>query len=194
MVVSAVKRTEVELLASLQDLRRKMKILQRESDIEKGISWQHLEMATGSLQAAVTELLHTEDPSALIETGLQVWGEQVSKALREAEVGEEAIEVKRTGIALLAPQTVRRALTPWRIQILELLRQQRVSSAARLAQLTERSPAAISRDLKVLYNLGFIGYEPRGKRKEPVLLTEGILILLSTSARGAPAGEGATHD
>ncbi len=194
MVVNAAKDTEVELLTSLQDLRRKMKTLQQESDIEKGIIWKHLEMATESLQAAVTELLRTEGPSSLIETGLQVWGEQVSKALREAEVGEEAIEVKRTGIALLAPQTACRVLTPKRTQLLELLRQQRVSSAAQLAQLTERSPAAISRDLKVLYNLGFIDYEPRGKRKEPVLLTEGILILLGTSARGRPAGKGARHD
>ena len=46
MVVNAAKRTEVELLTSLQDLRRKMKNLQQESDIEKCIIWRHLEMAT----------------------------------------------------------------------------------------------------------------------------------------------------
>lgn len=106
-----------------------------------------------------------------VRRALARWFDEFRRALQDPESWDGG----HTVIAL-PPQYVARILTEKRNELLEILKRRRVHSVSELARLAGRKVESVSRDLKILSNFGFVRYEPRGKRKEPIAVTRYVLI------------------
>lgn len=81
---------------------------------------------------------------------------------------------KKGGIFFASIETVRRALTPNRMHLLTVIKQEKPASLYELAKLTHRDLKNVSQDIIFLENLGLVDlHKPRGARnqRKPVLLS-----------------------
>lgn len=108
-----------------------------------------------------------------VKEALDQWFDDFALALEGKPIQGQAV------IALPA-HVMSRVLTERRCELLSILNQGRVCSISELAERAGRKIESVSRDLSLLSKWGFIRYEPRGKRKEPVAVTRFALILLDT--------------
>lgn len=67
-------------------------------------------------------------------------------------------------------------LTDRRLELLETIRDSSIHSVTDLAETLDRDPAAVSRDLDLLFEHDLIEYEQDGSRKISVLKHESILV------------------
>lgn len=112
-----------------------------------------------------------------IEKAFETWFQDFEQALR----GEEPMD---RAVLAIPPRLLSLLFSRKRVELLEALERERVPSISELARRVERSVEAVSRDLKILHKWGLIRYEQHGKRKEPILTTRSIVILLGESKRG----------
>lgn len=72
--------------------------------------------------------------------------------------------------------TAESILTDRRVELLETIREGSIESVTELAETLGRDPAAVSRDLDLLFEHDLITYEQDGSRKIPVLKHESVLV------------------
>lgn len=72
--------------------------------------------------------------------------------------------------------TAESVLTDRRLELLETIRSGSIDSVTNLAETLDRDPAAISRDLDLLFEHDLIEYEQDGSRKIPILKHESVLV------------------
>lgn len=106
-----------------------------------------------------------------VRKAIDRWFDEFRQALKDPESWDGG-----HAVIALPPQFIARILTGKRTELLEILKRRRVRSVSELAQLTKRRVESVSRDLKILSKWGFVRYEPRGKRKEPIAVAQYVLI------------------
>ncbi len=110
-------------------------------------------------------------PRSHMEKAFETWFQDFERALQgEGSTGRAVLAIPPRLLALLFSRR--------RVELLEALERERVSSISELAQRVGRSVEAVSRDLKILHKWGLIRYERRGRRKAPLLAARSIVILL----------------
>jgi predicted transcriptional regulator len=114
-----------------------------------------------------------------VKEALDQWFDDFALAL-------EGKPVQGQAVISLPAHVMARVLTERRCELLSILNKGRVCSISELAERTGRKVESVSRDLSLLSKWGFIRYEPRGKRKEPVAVARYALISLSSSRRKSP--------
>ena len=72
--------------------------------------------------------------------------------------------------------TAESVLTDRRLELLETVHSGRIDSVTDLSETLDRDPAAVSRDLDVLFEHDLITYERDGSRKIPVPKHESVLV------------------
>lgn len=97
-------------------------------------------------------------------------------ALRAYQEGEDFEYLAEEDLTLDSKEY--RMLTPRRIELLDFLASEQVSSINDLAEKHERDVKNIYNDLKVLEKLGFISLRPEERRLVPELIVYEINILL----------------
>ena len=90
--------------------------------------------------------------------------EEIVDAFKRVERGEEFHEEK---IVVENLDVLRKILTPERLRILQVIRNERPGSIYELAKLLDRDRAAVVRDLEYLQQLGLVEFEEEkhGKRR-----------------------------
>jgi predicted transcriptional regulator len=90
--------------------------------------------------------------------------EEVVDALKRVERGEEFEDEK---IVVESLDVLRKILTPERLRILQVIRNERPGSIYELAKMLDRDRAAVVRDLEYLQQLGLVEFEEerKGKRR-----------------------------
>ena len=97
----------------------------------------------------------------------------LQEVIRHPELAPE-----RLSVISLSEATKARVLTPKRLELLQVLQQNRVSSISALAKLVRRPLASVSRDLRILANYGFLDFERKGRTKIPRVVKDLILLPL----------------
>jgi predicted transcriptional regulator len=72
--------------------------------------------------------------------------------------------------------TAESVLTDRRLELLETVHSGRIDSVTDLSETLDRDPAAVSRDLDVLFEHDLITYEQDGSRKIPIPKHESVLV------------------
>jgi len=103
------------------------------------------------------------------------WFQEFERALQ----GEKPID---RAVLAIPPRLLALLFSRKRVELIEALERERVSSISELAHRVGRSVEAVSRDLKILHQWGLIRYEQHGKCKEPVLAARSIVVLLGGEA------------
>jgi predicted transcriptional regulator len=91
---------------------------------------------------------------------------KTAKALSDAGFGD---------VLVLSRKSVREVFTPKRIEILQVLATEDVTSVRDLADRLDRNPGNISRELDVLVRNNVVGYNEEGKVKRPTLEYETVI-------------------
>ncbi len=90
--------------------------------------------------------------------------EEIVDSLKRVERGEEFKDEK---IVVESLDVLRKTLTPERLRILQVIRNEKPGSIYELAKLLDRDRAAVVRDLEYLQQLGLVEFEEEkhGKRR-----------------------------
>ena len=91
------------------------------------------------------------------------------------ETGDALTRAGFGDVIVLSHDAADRALTPSRREIIDALATNEISSLRELADILDRNPGNLSRDLKVLVAEDIIRYEPSGKSKRPELKHDTIV-------------------
>ena len=105
------------------------------------------------------------------EEALDLFGKMLKKAIKNPEAMPD-----RVVMIALSEQASRQVLTPKRLELLGVLRKRKPSSVKDAAKLVKRRVDAVSRDLKILENHGFLEFIQSGKIKTPKVEKDAILI------------------
>lgn len=109
-------------------------------------------------------------------------GPQTSRFGDLRELVNEAIEdpegtPDRYSIIELSPELNYKVMTEKRTQLLKELKQDPdIDSITELSEKVERRLDAVSRDLKILENYGFIDLEKKGRQKVPKLVSGRLVV------------------
>lgn len=94
---------------------------------------------------------------------------------RRAEMARALARGGMSGVQVISWESARE-ITPERRRILETLRGDDVESVTALAEQLGRDKSQVSRDLATLAELGVVTLEESGRRKQPVLTQETLVV------------------
>lgn len=114
----------------------------------------------------------TEDKESSQSSRFGDLKELVNKAIEDPEGTPD-----RYSIVELSPELNCKVMTERRTQLLEELKDSPdVDSITELAEKVGRRLDAVSRDLRILENYGFIDLEKKGRKKAPKLITGRLIV------------------
>lgn len=99
-----------------------------------------------------------------------------TRAFARHKVGEALSKAGFGDVHILSHEAADRALTPTRRDIIDALATTEVSSLRELADVLDRDPGNLSRDMKVLVAENLIQYDTSGKSKRPELKHDTIIV------------------
>jgi len=99
-------------------------------------------------------------------------------SLMDAAIKDESVPYKRIIVIRLEEKTLNKALTPARMELMRLIAGKRPASVNELAKLAKRSKESVSRDLRILGDLGFLEFASFGRTKKPEMTKDLIMIPL----------------
>lgn len=92
------------------------------------------------------------------------------------EFTKQLVEGGFEDVLVLQRATAERVLTEKRMELVETVAADEVSSVRDLARQLDRDVSIVSRDLDVLFEAEVLDYEQHGRSKKPVLAHENIFI------------------
>lgn len=100
---------------------------------------------------------------------------RMKQPLIRHSVGEALAKAGFGDVYVLSRDAAETVLTPQRCEIIDVLAANEVSSRQELAELVNRTPEELNRDMKVLVAENIIRYEEDGKSKRPELKHDTII-------------------
>jgi len=104
---------------------------------------------------------------------LQMFGKMIENAIENPELAPDKVV-----IISLSVEERNRILTPERIRLIRVIRNKKPKNVKGLASLVDRRVDAVSRDLRILNNYGFLEFLRNGKEKTPRIEKEILMIPL----------------
>lgn len=104
---------------------------------------------------------------------LEKFGEMIEKAINYPDLTPDKLV-----IISLTEEGHRSILTPERIKLLLTIKHKRPKNVGELAEMVGRRKDAVSRDLNILKNYGFLELIQHGKEKRPIVEKEAIMMSL----------------
>lgn len=103
-------------------------------------------------------------------------GSSPKQIKQRADMARALNEAGFDGVQVVTRETAKFLLTPKRLELLDTIREEDVSSVRELAELVGRDKGQVSRDLADLAERGIITYEEDGRSKRPVLVQKNIVV------------------
>jgi len=85
----------------------------------------------------------------------------------------------RVLIISLSKKSLEKILTPSRMDLIRIIREENPKSVGELAKLSNRPVESVSRDLKILENYGILTFVQTGKLKKPKIEKDVLMIPLT---------------
>jgi len=108
------------------------------------------------------------------EKAIKMFGKMVEEAIKHPELAPE-----RVIVISLTEEEKENILTPKRLELIRTIKKQKPKSVKELAEIVGRRVDAVSRDLKILENYGFLELLQVGKQKQPLIEKDALLIPLT---------------
>jgi len=102
---------------------------------------------------------------------LELFGRLVKEAIRHPDLTPD-----RLTILSLSEEEQNRVLTPKRLELVRVIRDQEPETISELAELVGRRVDSVSRDLRILSTYGIIEFMKRGREKK-IILSKDLIIL-----------------
>lgn len=96
-------------------------------------------------------------------------------------VVNDTIDIPDDAHVFLDPSDMQRVITPKRMELINLIKQNELDSVSQLADLAGRKKQAVNRDLRVLEKYEIVRLEKKGRRSVPKVYRDFILFPLVTS-------------
>lgn len=105
---------------------------------------------------------------------IELFGNLIENAIKHPELTPD-----RVVIISLSEEEKNRILTPERLKLIRTIKKHNPKSVGKLAKLVDRRVDAVSRDLKILQNYGFLELLQIGKVKRPKIEKDILIIPLT---------------
>ena len=112
----------------------------------------------------------------MAETQFQFTSSDADRVDRRSELARALARGGMEGAHVISIETARKVLSPKRMDIVELLKEEEVESVRGLARRLDRDKGQVSRDLGDLAEHGIIEYETDGRSKSPRLAQQHLVV------------------
>lgn len=77
---------------------------------------------------------------------------------------------------VISLETAEEVLTPKRLELIELIRQEDPSSIRDLARIADRDPSNVFEDLQLLFEIGIVEFEEEKGKKAPIIGPDNVIV------------------
>ena len=104
---------------------------------------------------------------------------EIFDKMMDSIIENPEIMPERIVVLSLSKEKMSEILTPARIELIKIIKENRPESVGELVKITKRPIESISRDLRILANYGILEFVQVGKIKKPRIEKDMILIPLT---------------